>query len=314
MMMENAEELSLHERRIRFDQPGSIVVLGEVLWDIFPDSSRLGGAPLNFAAHAKRLGYQPILISAVGTDELGVEATRRITNLGLDASLLGCSKVFKTGTASVEIDRDGEPSFAIQRPAAYDDVRLTAEDILRIKRLNPGWLYYGTLYPSLPQPRVTLQQLFDALPGAIRFYDVNLRPGFDDPALVSELAARADVIKLNESEALAVGASLGLPASVEEFCRRGAGRFGWSAVCITLGERGCAMFDGSEFVLAEGHSVQVVDTVGAGDAFAAAFMHGLIQRWPLGETAGFANRVGALVASRAGAIPEWSLADASMLL
>jgi fructokinase len=313
MMMTNAEELSLHGRGIRFDRPGPVVVVGEVLWDLFPKSSCLGGAPLNFAVHAKRLGYFPVLISAVGTDDLGVEAGRKIIDLGLDASMLGYSRDYQTGTASVEVGRDGEPSFAIQRPAAYDDLRLTTEDIRRIQALNPGWLYYGTLYASRPQPKATLQQLFDALPDTIRFYDVNLRPGFDSPVLVKELITRADVVKLNESEALAVGASLGLPASVEEFCRRGAERFGWSAVCITLGERGCAMFDGSEFIVADGHSVQVVDTVGAGDAFAAAFMHGLIQRWPLHETARFANRVGALVASRAGAIPEWSLAEAAAL-
>ncbi|MBZ5581591.1 MAG: hypothetical protein LAQ30_05185 [Acidobacteriia bacterium] len=312
-MTGNTEDLRFHRRQIGFDGPGPIIVLGEVLWDIFPNSSCLGGAPLNFAAHSRVLGYSPILISAVGTDELGVEAARRIVDLGLDVSLLRCSSAYKTGTAAVEIEADGEPSFTLQRPAAYDDLHLAPADIQRVKALNPGWLYYGTVYPSRAEAKQTLQRLFEALPETIRFYDVNLRPGFDSPVLVSELIARADVVKLNESEAFTVGGFLGLPSRLEEFCVLGAERFGWRAVCVTLGERGCVMFDGSEFVSARGRQVQVADTVGAGDAFAAAFMHGLVQRWPLLEIASFANRVGALVASRAGAIPEWVLAEAAAL-
>jgi fructokinase len=288
-------------------------VLGEVLWDIFPAASCLGGAPLNFAVHVKRLGYAPVLISAVGADDLGRQATRQIVELGLDVSMVGSSPNFRTGTASVEVDAVGQPSFVIQRPAAYDDIRFTEADVERIKALQPNWMYYGTLYASRPESRARLQQLLDALPDAIRFYDVNLRPGFDSPTLVSDLIQRADVVKLNESEADEVAGILGLPASLEDFCAAGAERFGWRAVCVTLGDRGCAMFDGAEFVSAEGRSVTVVDTVGAGDAFAAAFMHGLVQRWPLCDIASFSNRVGALIASRAGAIPEWSLAEASAL-
>jgi fructokinase len=110
-----------------------------------------------------------------------------------------------------------------------------------------------------------------------------------------------------------VRSHLGLPSSLEAFCRCGAERFAWRAVCVTLGERGCVMFDGREFVEARGQPVQVIDTVGAGDAFAAAFLHGLVQRWPPRDIAVFANRVGGLVASRAGAIPEWTLAEAMVM-
>ena len=157
----------------------------------------------------------------------------------------------------------------------------------------------------------TLQQLLEALPNARRFYDLNLRSGFERAELVSELIAAAHVVKLNESEARVVSALFGLPGEPEGLCRQGAERFGWRAACVTLGERGCAIFDDGEFVHAEGHSVEVADTVGAGDAFAAAFLHGLLNGWPAEKIAGFANRVGALVASRPGAIPAWSVAEAA---
>jgi len=98
-----------------------------------------------------------------------------------------------------------------------------------------------------------------------------------------------------------------LPADTEGFCRAGVERFGWDAVCVTLGARGCAMLAAGEYVEAGGHPVDVADTVGAGDAFAAAFMHGISSNWPAAQIAEFSNRVGALVASVHGAIPNWTL-------
>ena len=101
--------------------------------------------------------------------------------------------------------------------------------------------------------------------------------------------------------------------SLEDFCRGYAREFGWSAMCVTRGARGCALLIGNEYVEADGYAVNVADTVGAGDAFAAAFVHGLGSRWPIGEIADFANRVGALVASRSGATPAWTIAEARAL-
>ncbi len=290
-----------------------IVVMGEVLWDVFPESVCLGGAPLNFAAHVQRLGHSPLLISALGADDLGHRAAESICALGLDGSMLRRSALWKTGTASVAIGPDGHPAFRIERPAAYDDVQFTQSDLEELASHKPSWLYYGTLFPSRPESKASLDRLLEALPQAKRFYDVNLRPGFDSLDLVATLIAEADVVKLNESEADAVGSFLGLPSELEAFCRRGAERFGWTAVCVTLGEQGCAMLRGSDFVRVQGCPVQVADTVGAGDAFAAAFLHGLLEQWPVADIARFCNQLGALVASRTGAIPEWDIAETASL-
>ena len=288
-----------------------MVVIGEVLWDVFPDTAcLLGGAPLNFSVHASRLGMHPVLISATGTDELGRRAEEEIRATGLEAGFIRRSSTWPTGTAAVALDGDGQPHFQIVRPAAYDDVVLTENDLMRVAKMEPSWIYYGTLFASRPEGDATLRRLLSALPHATRFYDVNLRPGCDPLNLVSELLAAANVVKLNESEAERVSRHLGLPDSLEAFCREASARFGWRAVCVTLGENGCAMLAGGKFVSARGVPVKVADTVGAGDAFAAAFVYGLSHDWPAGEIATFANRVGALVASRAGAIPEWSILEA----
>jgi fructokinase len=290
-----------------------LLVVGEVLWDLFPDSVRLGGAALNFAAHAKRLGHEPLLISAVGTDELGQEAVRAISTLGLDTSFVQKTERFKTGTASVQLGPYDHTSFVIERPAAYDAVELPDARMEQIGRWDPQWLYFGTLFSSSLNGRNMLYRLLNKVPRARRFYDLNLRPGSDSPELVAQLSRVANVVKLNEEELKSIHEFLRLPAETKGFCRAGIEQFGWSAVCVTLGARGCALAVQGEYVEAEGHPVDVADTVGAGDAFAAAFMHGIISNWRTTDIAEFSNRVGALVASVHGAIPDWTIKEVADL-
>ncbi len=299
-----------HNLSLQDSQSRSILILGEVLWDVFEHSSALGGAPLNFAAHAKRLGYDPLLISAVGADSLGNAARHEIAALGLDTSFLQTTSRFPTGTARVELGPGDRTRFIIERPAAYDAIRLREEQITQIIQRTPASFYFGTLFASAPEGRVVLDRLLSALPDATRFYDLNLRPGNYSVQLVIEMLQLADVVKLNEEELCMVRQFARMPSEMEAFCREGSKRFGWKAVCVTLGARGCAMLCCGEYVEVVGHTVEVADPVGAGDAFAAAFLHGIICHWPVPRIAEFANRVGALVASRHGAIPVWTLKEA----
>ena len=236
-----------------------------------------------------------------------------IASLDLDTRLLQTTSRFPTGTAQVQIGNGGVTQFTIPRPAAYDTVDLSAHDLELLQQDSPGWFYYGTLFASTPQGKAVLYQILGALQDTVAFYDLNLRPGADSPQLVAELLQHADVVKLNEEELQRVHEFSGLPLNVEAFCREGSARYGWQAVGVTLGDRGCAVLAGGHYVEAAVHPVNVVDTVGAGDAFAAAFMHGLSLNWPAAEIASFANRVGALVASRHGAIPDWTLEEAVKL-
>ena len=301
----NCHNLSLQEA----GRAHSILVVGEVLWDVFAHSTALGGAPLNFAAHAKRLGYNPLLISAVGADSLGDAARQEIAGLGLDTSFLQTTSRFPTGTARVEVGPGDRTRFVIERPAAYDALLLRQEQIAQVTHRTPECFYYGTLFASAPEGRMVLDRLMDALPAATRFYDLNLRPGNYSVQLVIELMELAGVVKLNEEELCIVCKFTRLPAEIEAFCREGSKRFGWKAVCVTLGARGCAMLCGDDYFEAAGHVINLADPVGAGDAFAAAFLHGLISDWPVAKIAAFANRVGALVASRHGAIPAWTVKE-----
>ena len=281
----------------------AVVVLGEILWDLFRNSRRLGGAPLNFAAHLRSLGHEVTLISALGADELGREAAAEIERLDLDTTLLKTSARFGTGTATVGEGPDREPVFSITRPAAYDTLELSAPELERLGGSGARWVYFGTLLASRAPGRRALERLLDSLPEARRFLDVNLRPGSDSPELALALFAHADVVKLNEHELGRIHGFAGLPPGARDFCLAGSERFGWQAACVTLGERGCAMLVGDDFVELPGVPVVVADTVGAGDAFAAGFLHGLSRQWPARRIAAFANHVGASVAAQPGSLP-----------
>lgn len=281
-----------------------VLIVGEVLWDEFPDARRLGGAPLNVAVHLHRSGHQPRLFSAVGADPLGDEAMAAIVARGLDTTLLRSTVLFATGRATVDLGPGDQTSFTIERPAAYDSLDVSEATLRQIVRWDPAWFYYGTLFPSCPHARAVLDQLLAAVPDALRFYDANLRPGFESPELVDRLLQAADVVKLNERELQFVHEHLQLPADPEGFCRAGCERYQWRAACVTLGAAGCAMLLGGEYVRAAALRVDVADPVGAGDAFAAAFLHGIMSNWPAARVAQFANSVGAQVVGTRGALPD----------
>jgi fructokinase len=269
--------------------------LGEILWDLIGSRELLGGATFNFSVQLSRLGHDVSFISAVGDDDRGRRALAEAARLGLSTKFVGVVKDAPTGTVSVFVDAQGQPSYVLHRPAAYDFATIPAQQI------NPDWLYHGTLH--FMEPRI--YALRHCYPDARRFYDINLRKNSYTALLVMELLQLADVVKLNDDELVYVQQIAGTShASLENFCRDYASRFQWEAVCVTRGEHGCAILKGSEYVEVRGVPVKVADTVGAGDAFAAAFLHGLDQDWPAAKIGDFANRLGALVASHPGAIPE----------
>lgn len=291
-----------------------IVSIGEVLWDVIGDTEHLGGAPFNFAAHARRLGHDVQFVSAVGCDERGNRVLERMAQMNLSTRFVRRAEGFPTGIASVTLDAEGQPSFRIEHPAAYDFPELTPGDLEEIFSPAPEWIYFGTLLQVSSKAYAVTGELLAAKGGARRFYDVNLRPSCYTPHIVRDLLSQSTVVKLNDEEVSMVDRMCGRTHSnLEEFCRDYAALLGWEAVCVTRGAEGCVLLLGDEFVSAPGYPVKVVDTVGAGDAFAAAFLHGLGSGWPAGQVVDFANRVGALVAGCPGAIPPWTMDDIKTL-
>ena len=295
-----------------------IVSVGEILWDVIGENEYLGVAPLNFAAHAQKLGHEVYPLSAVGADKRGHKAIGMLKRRGMSTQFIQVLRDQPTGTAEVELDMEGKPTFRIVRPVAYDFVDLTDQELAQIAKLKPDWIYLGTLYHMSRHSLASTKKLLAAAPTARRFYDINLRDGQWSLATVEQLCSLTNVIKLSDFEAesldASVDASEGPSDSIENLCRRWTARFAFETMCITFGERGCAIFKDGKFTRVPGYHITVADTVGAGDAFSAAFVHGLSQGWDAHQIACWANAVGALVASRSGPIPDWTIAEAHALV
>src|SRR5438128_5290707 len=183
------------------------ISVGEVLWDVVGEAEHLGGAPLNFSAHAVRLGHTSYLVSAVGEDDRGDRARREIERLGVGTEYLHTIPDHHTGCVNVNL-RDGQPCFTIYRPGAYDFIELDNQQVEQLSAIAPEWIYFGTLAQTSAKARSTTTRLTEAIPSAKRFYDVNLRKDCYDQEVVQHLLASATVAKLNDLEITIVASLL----------------------------------------------------------------------------------------------------------
>jgi len=287
-----------------------VAVLGEVLWDVFPSGARIGGAAFNFSVQSRRLGESPLLVTAVGEDELGRKTLRAMEDFGLDTRMVKELPGVATGTVTVELTPDGQPAYTLHRPAPWDAIDLSEVDLANLAAFQPSWIYFGTLQNLYEASRNSNLRALEAVPKATRVYDVNLRKDSFTPELVREFLTRANIVKLNEDEIAWVSETFGIDSgSIDDFARRLCDRFGCHTVIMTLGEQGAALVSKGEYTRARGYKVQVADTVGAGDSFTAAAVHGLALGWPSHRILDFANRLGACVASRPGGTPAWEISE-----
>jgi fructokinase len=291
-----------------------IVAIGEVLWDVIGREEHLGGATFNFAAHAQMLGHDVRFISGVGEDERGWRILRRIEDLNLSPGYVARVPEYPTGYVTVTVSSSGQPSYILHRPVAYHFPRVSVEDFGSLVSPPPDWIYFGSLTFVSETAKALLFRLLQAAPSARRYCDINLRVNCHTPDLLTELMSCASIVKLNDLEIDEMARIFSHPRlTFQNFARAYAEKYSWQGAIITRGAEGCVVLLGGRYFESPGVPVKVADTIGAGDAFSAAFVHGLGQFWPPEKTAAFANRVGALVASRPGAIPRWSLADLASL-
>jgi len=280
-----------------------VVGLGEVLWDCFADSQRPGGAPANVAFHACQLGLRGIVCSRVGRDCLGDELVEFLKSQGLQTDWVQRDPEHPTGTVTVDVSRPEHPRFVIHENVAWDYLEFDAG--LGELVGQAAAICFGTLAQRCDASRAAIQRAIAAAnPDCLVVYDVNLRQHWHQREWVERSLAVAQIVKLNAEEVIELDVLLGFESSDEEhFARAVLEKYGTQTICITRGERGCLLVGRSETAEDVGVPVRVADAVGAGDAFTAALIFGHLRGWPLESLASFANAVGALVASRPGAMP-----------
>ena len=288
---------------------GRVLGVGELLWDLFPDGPRLGGAPFNVVANMRRLSHSAAFVTAVGDDELGRSAVAAVDELGVDTTFISVAPDLPTGTVAVTPDPVEGHRFTIGSPAAYASIGDADTLVTRLLDLVPEALVYGTLAQRSPAVRELTHRVATEIRPVKRLYDVNLRDGSWTGDLVLDLLRDATVVKLNGDEAVVLAGLLGSAATGRALATALAARYGIERLCITRGAAGATLLVGGDEYMVEGIEVDVADTVGAGDAFAAGLLHGLLRDDTPEVALAFANRLGALVASRAGALPAWSAAE-----
>lgn len=275
---------------------------GELLWDLFEDGPRLGGAAANVAYHAAQLGADATLVSRVGADELGARARAVLAASGVDVALVTRDPGSATGTVTVTMD-GGDPRYRIATEVAWDRIAADEPVLAAVRRADV--LCFGTLAQRTVLGAGALAAAWAAAPpSCLRVCDLNVRPPFVEPAVIDAAVTHAEVVKLNEAEAALVARQAGVTDPVRWLLGRGV-----RLVALTRGARGCLLGTASATVEHPGFPLATGagDPVGAGDAFVAvlAVELGRARAIPddLARLAARANRVAAHVASCPGAMP-----------
>jgi fructokinase len=300
-----------------------ILGLGELLWDVLPNATRLGGAPANFAVMAATLGNRAAILSRIGRDDLGRQAIDRLNPMPVETSLLQVDPMHETGRVTVSFE-DHDPHYTIHQPAAWDFLELSDEWLQNVERADA--ICFGSLAQRHPQSRKTIQTLVaEASASCIRIFDVNIRAPFYSAEVMQVSLELASVVKMNETEVPLVLDLLNLDlvetnANFEarvpdasshagtDLMRMAAEQLlsvfpALQMVAITRGARGSLLVTRDEWDEHPGFPIKVADAVGAGDAFTAAITHYMLRGADLATLNEAGNRWGGWLASQSGAMP-----------
>ena len=288
-----------------------VICFGEVLWDIFPEGEKIGGAPLNVALRLNALGVDTSIISRVGKDPLGERLNHFVQANGLKTTLIQQDSQFETGKVNVTLDQNGAASYEIAAPTAWD--KITYTPLLEKEVAQADVLLYGSLVTRDLVSRKTLLALLKK--ASFKVFDVNLRaPHYTQP-LLETLMQEADLIKFNDEELIEISMAMGCnEASLEERLKFMATKTNTHKICVTKGGEGALLLLDHLIYDQKGFAVDVKDTVGAGDSFLATLLEGLITNKPPAVALENACAIGAMVAASAGANPTISSKELSSFI
>jgi fructokinase len=278
----------------------TVLSFGETLWDLLPSGPLLGGAPFNLAYRVTSLGERGVIVTRLGRDPLGRQAFDQAKALGMETGFIQWDETHATGTVPVKIDAKGVPDFSILKDVAYDFIEPSAELLDLASKAD--CICFGSLCQRSPKSQRALLSLLSAAPKALKVFDINLRKDCTSKAVVERSFYKADILKLNDAEAIELGRMFELPPKTAEgVAAEALNRWGLKCCVVTLGEQGAYAVRGKEEVRVPGWKVDVVDTIGSGDAFTAAFVTGWLRGKSLEDCCSFGNALGALAARTKGA-------------
>ena len=284
----------------------TIVCYGEVLWDIFPDAAKPGGAPMNVAYHLKQFGIDSRMISSVGSDQLGKDLLDQLQAWSIPTENCQVDENFRTGFVEAIAGEDHEMTYVIHEDVAWDQIQPSVEYDAVVEQADA--FVFGTLVTRNETSRNTLYRLLDK--ATYKVFDINLRPPFYSKEVIEYLLQQCNLLKLNHSELDLIiswydDSRLDEASGVQALQEK----FDIQEVIVTKGSRGATYYDGHNSHTFPAFHVNVKDTVGSGDSFLAAFLSKKIQNESIETSMLYATALGAFVASNEGACPEYSVND-----
>lgn len=280
-----------------------IIGIGEVLWDMLPDGKKLGGAPANFAYHVSQFGLDSCVVSAIGNDRLGEDIDENLAQRKLKSILPTVE--YPTGTVQVTVDELGIPAYDIKENVAWDNIPFTGS----MQQLASATcaVCFGSLAQRNIVSRNTIQKFLDSMPagdGTYKIFDINLRQGYYTPEIIEESLNRCNILKINDEELVTISRLFGYPGiDLQDKCWILLGKYKLDMLILTCGVNGSYVFRPGDVSFVPTPKVEVVDTVGAGDSFTAAFISAIIRGMPVEDAHRLAVDVSAYVCTQAGAMP-----------
>jgi len=282
-----------------------VICFGEILWDNLPTGRLAGGAPMNVAYHLRNLGVDASLISRVGNDQAGQDLIDFIASIGIPTNLIQLDNHEKTSEVIGELKDGNEMVYTITYPTAWDYIAWQNSYQQLIE--NTDMLIYGSLASRHSMSKQTLLKALEA--ANYKVFDVNLRLPHYEKNSLSELLHQANLVKVNENEIAILGNWFTAFSKEEDRVKALQELFNIDEIIITKGANGSAYYSKDQQITQNSFAVEVVDTVGSGDAFLAAFLAKKLNGNTIENAFAFANQLGAYIATKAGACPSYKKSD-----
>jgi len=279
-----------------------ITAIGEILFDIYPETKNLGGAPLNFLYHVYKLTGKGNIISRVGNDVLGKRAIEFLKSSGISTDYVQIDHLHPTGVANVKLSKNKVPTFRIDEKRAYDFIESTNK-VNQIINKSTDCLYFGSLAQRSKVTKNTIQSIFGK---KIKYFcDLNIRQKFYSKETIGKSLANTDALKINLDELKLINKLLLEERfSLEKTANKILEKFDIELLAVTKGDEGTVMFSPNEVDEYKNTPSEIVDTLGAGDAFSAVFCIGYMRKWEISKTNKLANEFAAEICKISGALPK----------
>lgn len=280
-----------------------IVGMGEALWDVLPEGKKIGGAPANFAYHMRQFGLNSVVVSAIGKDALGDEIMDVFKLHNVQNNIARVD--YPTGTVQVTLDTEGVPCYEIREGVAWDNIPFTPE--LEELAHNTKAVCFGSLAQRSNISHTTINKFIDTMADnddTLRIFDINLRQNFYTKEVLNESFRKCNILKLNDEELVTISRLFGYPGiDLQDKCWILLAKYNLKILILTCGTNGSYVFTPGMVSFQETPEVEVVDTVGAGDSFTAAFCASILKGRSIQEAHELAVNVSAYVCTQSGAMP-----------